>query len=120
MNDKLLKTRLNSIAHYKYEIEKLNQAIEATRQTREEIIKSLIEFVPFNAEDIITNGKRIYKVSSVNSVNETYSGLVVRFEYYGVSSNGVYDDTRSRHNETIPLNDIPTWQIVRSDKAQTN
>lgn len=67
MNKHLLETRLKSIKHYKEEIDRLNAAILVNKETIDEIEKTLVEFFPFEAGDIVyrDSDKRMYKISSV-------------------------------------------------------
>lgn len=78
MNDKLLKTRLESINHYKSEIDKLNEAIKITTETRESIIASLTEFCILEHDDIFQreNGN-IYKFGKVLKTRELSAGDLI-------------------------------------------
>lgn len=87
MNEKLLKTRLASIAHYKSESDKLSEALKITNETRNELIKSMIEFFPFNVGDIVsTNNGNFFKILKIKHAIEAYKhdiGVVVRIAYSG-------------------------------------
>jgi hypothetical protein len=62
MNKHKYESILNSIQHYQNEIIKLKQTLEVVTDTRNDLIKSLVEFFPFEVDDIIFFNGIMYKV----------------------------------------------------------
>lgn len=62
MNKHKYESVLNSIKHYQNEIINLKQTLEVVADTRNDLIKSLVEFFPFEADDIIFLDGVMYKV----------------------------------------------------------
>lgn len=118
MNNKLLQTKLSSIAHYDEELTKLHEAKEVTESTRKDLVNSLIEFVPFSAGDIITNGSRIMKVATVKSVSKWESSYTLYLEIYNVDYEGTYSLDKKR-DASMDFMRMHEWAIVRSDKPQS-
>jgi len=53
MNDRLLKQKLESIIHYGNEIEKAKEVVRTLESVRDDIVKQLAEFCPFEPDDLI-------------------------------------------------------------------
>lgn len=63
MNKHLLETRLKSIAHYNSEIVRQKGALSVTESTLNDVVKSCLEFFPFEHGDILLKDKRLYRVT---------------------------------------------------------
>jgi hypothetical protein len=116
MNKHKLESTVRSIQHYEQEIAKLEAALGATQSTRNDLIKSLSEYFPFSVGDIITNGTKVFKVSTdlknVVCVGEKkYDGRL------GITVNIKMPDHwgnfESMGTYFISLNELPSFVLVK-------
>ncbi len=68
MNKHLLETKLKSIAHYKFEIEKLEKAVKVNESVLHEVTQSLVEFFPFKVDDVIFRRDKMIKIVEIEHV----------------------------------------------------
>lgn len=107
VNEKLLKTRLSSIEHYKNEIKKLGDALKVTKETCEENLQSLKEFLPFSAGDVLIQGNQIFLIKSISRVTDDF--LINVTVNYADGYYGCFDKTE--RTKYLPICN-PDYKII--------
>lgn len=119
-NKHLLQTRLNSIAHYTREIQRLTQALEATRQTRAELFESLREFFPWQPGDIIMSGSVVRKIKHLENVRPSYGkeeNPIYSVFFHAPHAEGF--EERARQWD-VTLENLDRWKIISEPKTADN
>lgn len=107
MNKHLLETRLRSIKHYKEELNKLNEALKITEQTREDLLKSLEEFFPWYPGDVLMRSETVFKLVKLNDVRE-YGDI--NFSVTMRYADGEHGGYGKEKNACFSMEDIFEWK----------
>lgn len=121
MNNKhLLKTRLNSLAHYDRELERLDAARKETEKTKSEVLQSLKEFCPFSEGQILFNRKntRVVMFSSVRQVWRSMNGKPY-FSCLVFLPKGKFWENHTEEIE-ITVDAVDDWKIIFEPETVTN
>lgn len=99
-NRHLLRIRLASIEHYREEIKKLNEALETTQKTKEELIQGLTEFVTFASGAILIYKSQVFRFLGVKAVTEDWrtKKIIFVFKVNFPSRHGGYENTEDTQN----------------------
>ena len=114
MNEKLFKTKMNSVLHYQEEIKKLSDAIKVTESTLKDLTDSFIEFIPYKEGDILINKNKVMKVVGVKGINRYSDGLYVQVYVKYPDTYGGY--TNKENTESINLNELDKVKILYSEQ----
>lgn len=118
MNKKMLDTRIRSIEHYDKEAAQFKEAYETTKSTRDDIIKSLVEFSPLEVNNLVLYGhSMIFKVTEIVGVdrnNEDYR-LEIKVKY-PIVENGYHGSQTQKWSSPqsmkIPFKNFPDLKIL--------
>lgn len=122
MNNKhLLKTRLNSLAHYDREIERLNAAKQETEKTKSELLQSLREFLPWKPGQIIFKpGKHtdlIFRLVSFKRMYRGLDGIQAEWTVETPTHSGGWDRETTKY---FSFEDMDDWKIIYEPETASN
>lgn len=111
MNKQLLNTKINSLKHYRAEIQRLKEAIKLNEELKLETEKSLIEFFPFEPNDIVFYKGQMIKIDQIERgwIDEQNE---IRFKviYFKQSSGSGFE--RSTTYDTWTLEYWNSWNKI--------
>lgn len=110
MNKHTLQQRLRSIEHYTQEIQDMEAAVVVTRQTRKDLIDSLVEACPFSNGQIILREDRIRKIDFCKEVCLSGTGYMVWVMYASRPANS--GGWQSSDEMRIRFDEVEQWKIV--------
>lgn len=116
MNKSLFDTRVKSIAHYKKQINDIEDSLKENRDVLKDLISSLVEFFPFEAGDILINGTDIILVDMIKKSNEEHVSIEVKLpDGKGGWSIPSYFSYRERN---IKYADFGLWKKIGDNKKE--
>lgn len=115
MNNKLLAVKTSSVLHYRSEIEKLEEALNVTRRTLEEVEISFSELIDYEPGDIMLTDKDV--VVSFQEFYEFY-GFINGKPSVKLKVNRLDSYGRLQNPSVEVLNFEKPWTLIKKAKIK--
>lgn len=112
----MLDQRIRSIEHYQKEIGELKDTLKVVEATKNDLVKSIADFFPFEPGDIVmTASEEVVKVLRIEHSHDGYDGLNIKVVCYPCDGGNFNSRPRDYYYKVS----TGGWTLIKEAKKET-